>query len=33
MLHPNIKGYLRRMSKLRGVAVPDWYVELFEGLD
>jgi len=32
MLQPNIKG-LQRMSKLCGVAVPDWYVELFEGLD
>ena len=32
MLQPNVKG-LQRMSSLCGVAVPDWYVELFEGLD
>lgn len=32
MLQPNVKG-LQRMSKMCGVAVPDWYVELFEGLD
>ncbi len=32
MLQPNIKG-LQRMSSLCGVAVPDWYVELFDGLD
>lgn len=32
MLQPNIKGLLR-MSKLCGVAVPDWYAGLFEGLD
>ena len=32
MLQPNVKG-LQRMSALCGVAVPDWYVSLFEGLD
>ena len=32
MLQPNFKG-LARMSELCGVAVPDWYAELFEGLD
>lgn len=32
MLQPNFKG-LTRMSKMCGVCVPDWYAELFEGLD
>ncbi|GLQ19837.1 methylenetetrahydrofolate reductase [NAD(P)H] [Algimonas porphyrae] len=32
MLQPNVKG-LQRMSALCGVAVPNWYVELFEGLE
>jgi methylenetetrahydrofolate reductase (NADPH) len=32
MLQPNVAG-LQRISKLCGVAVPNWYVELFEGLD
>ncbi len=32
MLQPNFKG-LVRMSKMCGVCVPDWYAELFEGLD
>jgi len=32
MLQPNFKG-LARMSKMCGVAVPDWYAGLFEGLD
>ncbi|MEL6686843.1 MAG: methylenetetrahydrofolate reductase [NAD(P)H] [Pseudomonadota bacterium] len=32
MLQPNVKG-LQRMSSMCGVAVPDWYVSLFEGLD
>lgn len=32
MLQPNVNG-LQRMSSLCGVAVPDWYVSLFEGLD
>jgi methylenetetrahydrofolate reductase (NADPH) len=32
MLQPNFKG-LARMSKMCGVCVPDWYAELFDGLD
>lgn len=32
MLQPNFKG-LARMSKMCGVSVPSWYMELFEGLD
>lgn len=32
MLQPNVVG-LQRISQLCGVAVPTWYVELFEGLD
>lgn len=32
MLQPNFKG-LRRMSDMCGVAVPDWYADLFEGLE
>ena len=32
MLQPNVNG-LQRMSSLCGVAVPDWYISLFEGLD
>ena len=32
MLQPNFKG-LKRMSKMCGVAVPDWYANLFDGLD
>lgn len=32
MLQPNFKG-LARMSKLCGVSVPEWYAELFEGLE
>ena len=32
MLQPNFKG-LARMSSLCGVAVPDWYAELFDGLE
>jgi len=32
MLQPNFKG-LKRMSKMCGVSVPDWYVDLFDGLD
>jgi len=32
MLQPNFKG-LARMSKMCGVAVPDWYADLFDGLD
>ncbi|MGB3455064.1 MAG: methylenetetrahydrofolate reductase [NAD(P)H] [Litorimonas sp.] len=32
MLQPNVAG-LQRMSSLCGVAVPDWYVSLFEGLE
>ena len=32
MLQPNFKG-LARMSKMCGVAVPDWYAGLFDGLD
>jgi methylenetetrahydrofolate reductase (NADPH) len=32
MLQPNIKG-LVRMSSLCGVAVPNWYQSLFDGLD
>lgn len=32
MLQPNFKG-LSRMSDMCGVSVPDWYAELFEGLD
>lgn len=32
MLQPNFKG-LARMSKMCGVSVPDWYAELFDGLD
>jgi len=31
MLQPNFKG-LRRMSKMCGVNVPDWYAQLFDGL-
>lgn len=31
MLQPNVEG-LQRMSSLCGVAVPDWYVSLFDGL-
>lgn len=32
MLQPNFKG-LARMAGMCGVSVPDWYSELFEGLD
>ena len=32
MLQPNFKG-LARMSKMCGVAVPNWYADLFDGLD
>jgi len=32
MLQPNVNG-LKRMSDLCGVAVPNWYVELFDGLE
>ena len=32
MLQPNFKG-LKRMSKMCGVNVPDWYGSLFAGLD
>ena len=32
MLQPNFKG-LKRMSDMCGVEVPDWYADLFEGLD
>ena len=32
MLQPNFKG-LARMSKMCGVSVPDWYAELFQGLE
>ena len=32
MLQPNFKG-LKRMADMTGVAVPDWYATLFEGLD
>jgi len=32
MLQPNFKG-LAKMSKMCGVAVPDWYSDLFDGLD
>jgi len=32
MLQPNFKG-LNRMSKMCGVDVPNWYADLFEGLD
>ncbi len=32
MLQPNFKG-LKRMSSMCGVAVPDWYADLFEGLE
>ncbi|WP_298917256.1 methylenetetrahydrofolate reductase [NAD(P)H] [uncultured Algimonas sp.] len=32
MLQPNVKG-LQRMASLCGVAVPDWYVSLFDGID
>lgn len=32
MLQPNVSG-LQRMSDLCGVAVPDWYVALFDGLE
>ena len=32
MLQPNFKG-LKRMSDMTGVAVPDWYATLFEGLE
>jgi len=32
MLQPNFKG-LKRMSKMCGVNVPNWYAELFEGLE
>lgn len=32
MLQPNVAG-LQRMSKLCGVAVPDWYVDMFDGLE
>ena len=32
MLQPNFKG-LKRMSEMCGVAVPDWYAGLFDGLD
>jgi len=32
MLQPNFKG-LKRMAGMCGVAVPDWYAALFEGLD
>lgn len=32
MLQPNFKG-LKRMSKMCGVSIPEWYAGLFEGLD
>lgn len=32
MMQPNFAG-LQRMSTMCGVTVPDWYAELFEGLD
>jgi len=32
MLQPNFKG-LKRMSAMCGVEVPDWYADLFDGLD
>ncbi len=32
MLQPNFKG-LKRMADMCGVCVPDWYAELFEGLN
>ena len=32
MLQPNFKG-LKRMSGMCGVNVPDWYADLFDGLD
>ena len=32
MLQPNFKG-LKRMSGMCGVSVPDWYADLFDGLD
>ena len=32
MLQPNFKG-LKRMSDMCGVRVPDWYAQLFEGLE
>ncbi|WP_409431912.1 methylenetetrahydrofolate reductase [NAD(P)H] [Litorimonas sp. RW-G-Af-16] len=32
MLQPNFHG-LKRMADMCGVAVPDWYAELFEGTD
>ncbi|WP_017931001.1 methylenetetrahydrofolate reductase [NAD(P)H] [Robiginitomaculum antarcticum] len=32
MLQPNFSG-LRRMAKMCGVTVPEWYEDLFEGLD
>lgn len=32
MLQPNFKG-LQRMSDMCGVRVPDWYAQLFEGLE
>lgn len=32
MLQPNFKG-LKKMSDMCGVNVPDWYADLFEGLD
>lgn len=32
MLQPNFKG-LKRMSDMCGVTVPDWYAELFNGLE
>jgi len=32
MLQPNFKG-LKKMAKMCGVEVPDWYANLFDGLD
>lgn len=32
MLQPNYKG-LKRMSSMCGISIPNWYAELFEGLD
>jgi len=32
MLQPNFKG-LKKMSDMCGVTVPDWYADLFDGLD
>lgn len=32
MLQPNFKG-LKRMSKMCGVSIPNWYADLFDGLE